>query len=202
MNWIETLKTRLRREEGVVLTMYRDSEGHPSVGVGFNLDRHDAGTRLRSLGLSLTAVKAGWPITREQAEALLDYDVRAAATDASDLVGRVIFEELPEVVQIAMADMAFNMGIGTGVPGGLDDFHKMLAAVRSGDFMLAAREMLDSKWHKQVGKRAEELAAMVKSAAKDLTEDERKEVLAQVGLSLRNLAGEQTEEEKPVDKIG
>lgn len=52
--------------------------------------------------------------------------------------------------------MCFNVGVS-----GLLAFKRMLAACERGDYGRAAEEMLDSKWAKQVGGRADELARMM-----------------------------------------
>ena len=54
--------------------------------------------------------------------------------------------------------MAFNMGIG-----GLLGFRKFLAELQDRHFEAAAKEMLDSRWAEQVGRRAEELAQIVRT---------------------------------------
>jgi lysozyme len=55
-------------------------------------------------------------------------------------------------------DMAFNMGVPR-----LCKFKRMWAAIHERKFDAAGREMLDSRWAKQVGSRATKLSdAMVK----------------------------------------
>ena len=54
--------------------------------------------------------------------------------------------------------MAFNLGFF-----GLMKFRMMRGAISSGDFELAAREMLDSKWARQEGGRAKELAEQMRT---------------------------------------
>lgn len=54
--------------------------------------------------------------------------------------------------------MCFNLGIA-----GLLKFKKFIAAVNDGFFELAAKEMLDSLWAKQVGNRAIELSEQIKT---------------------------------------
>jgi len=54
--------------------------------------------------------------------------------------------------------MAFNLGIA-----GLLKFENTLALIRSGSYAQAAAEMVKSKWAKQVGKRADRLANMMKT---------------------------------------
>ncbi len=58
----------------------------------------------------------------------------------------------------AMVNMAFNLGVG-----GLNHFHKTLAALQVKDWDTAAKEMLDSTWARQVGERAIRLAKQVRT---------------------------------------
>ncbi|SDO96170.1 glycoside hydrolase family protein [Desulforhopalus singaporensis] len=55
--------------------------------------------------------------------------------------------------QEVLVNMSFNLGVE-----GLFKFRRMWAAIRAHNFDLAADEMLDSKWARQVGSRAEELS--------------------------------------------
>ena len=57
-----------------------------------------------------------------------------------------------------LVDMCFNLGLS-----GLKKFTKMLTALEAGDFDTAADELLNSRWDGQVGRRARENAAMMKS---------------------------------------
>ena len=62
-------------------------------------------------------------------------------------------DRLDSVRQLILMDMAFNMGVPR-----LCKFKKMWAAVECGDYPTAAKEMLDSRWAKQVKGRATKLA--------------------------------------------
>ena len=53
--------------------------------------------------------------------------------------------------------MAFNMGVPT-----LLEFRRMLGALAEKDWDGAAVEMLDSKWARQVGSRANELSELMR----------------------------------------
>ena len=66
------------------------------------------------------------------------------------------FDELNDARRDAMIDICFNLGLP-----GLLKFRNALAAIRAGDWELAAIEFLDSRWRNQVGNRAVELAAMI-----------------------------------------
>lgn len=60
--------------------------------------------------------------------------------------------------QAALVEAGFNLGIS-----GLLGFERMLAALKHGQWSLAEREALDSKWAKQVGPRARRIAHQLRS---------------------------------------
>jgi lysozyme len=66
--------------------------------------------------------------------------------------------QVDDVRFAVITDMMFNLGYK-----GLSKFKNMLAALQSEDYVTAAREMLNSKWRTQVGKRAEKLAEMMET---------------------------------------
>ena len=64
--------------------------------------------------------------------------------------------------QDVLANMAFNLGVE-----GLLGFRHTLDAVQAGDYVQAAAHMLASEpWRSQVGRRAERLAAQMRSGAR------------------------------------
>ena len=62
-------------------------------------------------------------------------------------------------MQKAVIDMSFNLG-ATKLAG----FAKTREALINKDYAEASKQMLDSKWAGQVGKRANRLSEMVRSA--------------------------------------
>lgn len=123
----------LIRDEGLALKPYRDTVGKLTVGVGQDLD--DVG------------------LTREEAMHLLENDIRNVERDLD--FHAPWWRGLPEPCRRALMNMCFNLGWPR-----LSQFQRMLAALRAGDFETAAREALDSKWARQVGARAERIAAL------------------------------------------
>ena len=155
---LNELKKRLIEEEGWENKVYLDHLGHPTIGVGFNLDREDARARLRSIGVDYDAIKSGRAeLTNEQVSTLLDEDIE----DAVDLIPHLfpIYDDLPDIVQVVLLDMLFNMGFSR-----LRQFIGMKAAIMERDWNTAADEMLDSLWAKQVPNRANALASLMRSA--------------------------------------
>jgi lysozyme len=126
-----TLLEQLERDEGFRQFPYADSVGVWTIGIGRNLE---------SEGVSL-----------EEGRYLAQNDInKRIAALRRDLP---YFDGLSECRQGVLINMAFNLGMA-----GLFKFQKMLTAVGGGYYQQAAKEMLDSRWARQVGDRAKRLA--------------------------------------------
>lgn len=66
------------------------------------------------------------------------------------------FERLDGVRKEIVVNMVFNLGL-TRFRG----FKKMIAALEAGDYSRASREMMDSRWYRQVGDRAVRLTLVM-----------------------------------------
>ena len=128
--------------------VYPDPAGHPTIGVGFNLDRADAPQKIAALGLDYSDVRAGQvTLSDEQINQLFDADVDQAIADAKSIVSN--FDTIPENKQKVVVDMVFNLGAA-----GFSGFHKTIQAIENKDWQTAAQEMQNSRWYSQVGARA------------------------------------------------
>jgi len=125
------LLSQIERDEGFRQFPYADSVGVWTIGIGRNLE---------SNGVSL-----------EEARYLAQNDIEKITAALRQRLHW--FDTHSECRQAVLINMAFNMGIG-----GLLGFKKLIAALEVGDYQIAAEEMLNSKWAKQVGVRAERLA--------------------------------------------
>ncbi len=128
----------LKRDEGLVLHAYPDSEGYLTLGIGRLVD-----------------ARRGGGITEEEARYLAGHDIDGVVTDLDRALPW--WGKMSEPRQRALANMCFNLGL-TRLLG----FKVTLAHLEAGRCREAATEMLDSKWSKQVGERAERLAAMIR----------------------------------------
>ena len=70
-----------------------------------------------------------------------------------------LFEEIEEAQEV-IVNMCFNMGAPR-----LSKFKKFIGGVNAGDWNTAAVEMMDSRWAKQVGVRADRLRDRIKALA-------------------------------------
>lgn len=132
----ERTEALLRYHEGLRLRPYTDTTGHLTIGYGRNLT---------DVGISL-----------EEARMLLRADL--AAAEAAVLDAFPWAAHLDQVRQAVLVDMTFNLGIVT-----LKRFTTTLAHLQFGRWDQAAAAMLDSRWASQVGQRAKNLAAMVRT---------------------------------------
>ena len=155
---MDAFKARLKTEEGVRISVYHDTAGHPTVGVGFNLDRPDAATLLSRVGADLRDALSGKPLRLDQVDALLDVTACEAVETVRAHVGG--FDALPEGAQQVLADLTFNMGWAT-----LAQFRRFLGYVALRYWREAADALADSLWHRQVGSRAIRLENMMRDCA-------------------------------------
>ena len=131
----DALRAQLIRHEGLRLFPYIDTVGKTSIGVGRNLT--DRG------------------ITDAEARLLLDNDINAVLNGLQVFAW---FGVLDPVRQRAFCDLCFNLGLPR-----LRGFVKMLDAAGRSDWGTAATELLDSAYAKQVGQRAQTVAAQLRT---------------------------------------
>ena len=128
-------KERIKQHEGFRGKPYRCTAGKLTIGYGRNIE--DNG------------------ITEAEASFLLDNDLKRCEAECRQAFSW--FDNLDDIRRGVIVEMDFNLGIKK-----FKGFRKMLAACEKQDYELAAREMLDSLWARQVGQRAKILADLMK----------------------------------------
>lgn len=136
MNMAALVK-QLGEHEGLRLKPYHCTAGKLTIGYGRNLD--DRG------------------ITKEEAAFLLENDIQECVGDTINIIGEEVWHQLSDSRQRVLVDMRYNLG-----GRGLRTFKNTLQAVRDGRYEDAARGMMNSKWAKQVGRRAKTLSEMMR----------------------------------------
>ena len=131
-------------DEGFRASPYLDTVNVPTIGYGT--------TRILGKAVSMNDPD----ISKEDARIFLRAELFQAMMDAQQIIFR--FDELNSARQELLSNMAYNLGM-TGLSG----FKKMIVALTRLDYDIAAEEMLDSKWAKQVGPRATRLADVMRS---------------------------------------
>ena len=145
--WIGQLEADLVRDEGEILHAYSDNKadaetlerlrGYLTIGVGILIDP-----------------RRGGGITREESRYLLQNRLATVFRQLDHSLPW--WSKLDPVRRRVLANMAFNLGIA-----GLLGFHKTLTLIEEGQFNLASKAMLESKWAQQVGARADRLSFML-----------------------------------------
>jgi len=136
---LEDFQKYTKKFEGLVLKPYKCPAGKLTIGYGRNLE--DVG------------------ITDKEAEYLFKADFNRALQDAIILCKEngVNYKDLSERRLFVLTDMCFNLGINR-----TRGFKKALYALKKGLYDDVAKEMLDSKWARDVGNRAKTLAKMMR----------------------------------------
>ena len=144
---IEIVKEDLIRHEGYVAEIYLDSENLPTFGIGHLVTEDDMEH----------SWPVGTPVTDERILDVFHKDCDVAYTDACALV--LNFAGQAVDAQRVLVNMAFNLGRNR-----LSKFKNMLRYVNEGNYVMAANEMVNSKWYGQVGRRSKELVDIMKEA--------------------------------------
>ncbi|MBT3699093.1 MAG: glycoside hydrolase family protein [Methylococcales bacterium] len=94
-------------------------------------------------------------ITQDEADMLFANDINVVADELRKIF--LDFDSLRYSQQKALMDMCFNLGSTR-----LRRFKKMIAAIEAGDFNEAAVELLDSRYAKQLPRRAGDNAILLR----------------------------------------
>ena len=137
---VEKLREQLKIDEGCVYEIYNDHLGYPTFGIGHLVRESDPEN-----GSPL-----GTEVSEDRVIEAFDADVEIVLSDCSTLYPD--FEDLPEEAQQIIANMMFNLGRPR-----LSKFVGMKRGVDVKDWNSAADEMVDSRWYRQVGARADRL---------------------------------------------
>ena len=143
---LEQLRKELEVDEGVIYAIYLDHLGLPTFGIGHLIINSDAESGL----------PVGTEVSESRVQQAFEADVLSVINDCNKLYDD--FDELPEEVQLIVANMMFNMGRTR-----LSKFKGMKRGVDSRDWNAAADEMVDSKWYRQVTNRADRLVQRMRN---------------------------------------
>ena len=133
---INSFENQLIDHEGLELKPYHCTADKLTIGVGRNIQ--DRG------------------ITEDEARYLLKNDIKIVEDEL--LTRQPVVAGLDSVRQRVLVDMGFNLGLPI-----LMKFQNMWSAIEEEDYHEAARQMMDSRWASQVGRRAERLAQAMSS---------------------------------------
>jgi len=146
----DELKARIRDHEGCVDTVYLDSLGKATIGIGHLVQPHER-----------ERYKEGVVISADDIEDLFLIDLNRACAGAEQLISENYKGDrrLPQEIEHVIVEMVFQLG-----KTGVSKFRKMWKALSDGDQKEAAAQMKDSRWHSQTPVRCEALAEIVENA--------------------------------------
>ena len=145
---IEALREQLKVDEGVKYEIYKDHLGYPTFGIGHLITEDDPEH----------GEPDGTEISEDRVNEVFESDVATFISEAKILFPNL--DDLPEVAQQVIVNMAFNMGRPR-----LSKFKNFIAGVNDNDWVRAAEEMMDSRWADQVGARATRLRNLILTLA-------------------------------------
>ena len=145
---IESLREQLKTDEGVKYEIYKDHLGYPTFGIGHLITEDDPEH----------GEPDGTEISEDRVNEIFESDVAKFVSEAKILFPDL--DELPDVAQQVIVNMAFNMGRPR-----LSKFKNFIAGVNDRDWVRAAEEMMDSRWADQVGARATRLRNLILTLA-------------------------------------
>lgn len=134
MIYEDIAKSLIMKHEGFRNKVYLCTAGKKTIGYGRNIE--DRG------------------VTRSEAQFMLDNDIEMCEEDCKDLFDN--FNDLSEIRKAILIDMCYNLGRNR-----LSKFVNLRRAIDNSNWQIASKEMLNSLWAKQVGKRAERLSNMM-----------------------------------------
>ncbi len=114
--------------------LYPDTVGKVTIGYGRNIEDN---------GISIA-----------EANFMFENDFQQCL---NDLIPYKWYTGQPDNIKNALMNMCFNLGINK-----LLGFKRMIEAIENNDYTKAAFEALNSKWAKQVGDRAKDVALMIR----------------------------------------
>ena len=141
------LREELKIDEGVKYEIYLDHLGYPTFGIGHLVRSTDPES----------GCEVGTSVTEHRVNEAFDEDIKTVLEDCERLYPFSFFD-LPEEVQLIIANMMFNMGYSR-----LSKFVSMHRAVEAKDWNTAADEMVDRRWYRQVTNRAKRLVERMRN---------------------------------------
>lgn len=143
---LERLREEIEADEGCKYEIYLDHLGLPTFGIGHLVTVDDPEN----------GQPVGTEVSEERVAEVFEQDVAVTLGECEKLYNG--FSELPEEVQLILANMMFNMGRPR-----LSGFKKFNAAIAAGEWQEASEEMIDSRWYRQVTNRAERLVQRMRA---------------------------------------
>jgi lysozyme len=136
------IKEIIKKHEGFRDQVYVDTLGYRTIGYGHKV-------------LDTDPFKDGEVYPQEMLEKVFDEDFAKAKEGADRLLHHL---DPPEDAVNVVISMVFQLG-----EAGVSKFKNMFVALENEDYVEAASQMLDSRWHMQTPARCQELANIMRN---------------------------------------
>lgn len=146
----DRLRAEIAADEGCRHEIYLDHLGLATHGIGHLIREHEPEH----------GQPVGTPVSDERVRQCFALDIAVTLEDCLRLFPD--FADLPLEAQLIIANMCFNLGYPR-----LSKFKNFRAAVEERNWIKAADEMVDSRWHDQVPNRAKRLVKRMRDLAEE-----------------------------------
>jgi lysozyme len=148
----------VEKHEGRRHSVYKDTVGRLTIGVGWNLDDSSSETICEYFGFNLADLKNGTQTLNDaQIDEVFDHQISATISDAMGIFPN--FVNMPDNVQAVVCDLIFNLGETR-----FSKFVSTIAQLKLSNWQQAADDLTNSLWFRQVGNRGIEDVALLRAA--------------------------------------
>lgn len=155
-----TIEKMLKGDEGLRLDVYWDTEGYPTIGIG-HLILYKKTRNMQEINSELSKMVGrtvtNGRITNAESSKLFQNDIARTINGIKShhtLGG--IYNKMNRSRQMAMENMAFQMGVG-----GLAKFHKTLAFMDNEEWQNAYYNLRQSRWANQTAGRSQRVSRII-----------------------------------------
>lgn len=154
----QMIEQLVQKHEGRRTAVYLDTMGHPTIGIGWNLDGAGAADICDHYGINLADLREGKEIlTETQIDEIFDCQLTEVISQANRLLPN--FPTMPDTVQSVVCDLLFNMGVTR-----FSKFVSTIGQLKRGDWKQAAGDLRSSLWFHQVKSRGTDNVGILESA--------------------------------------
>lgn len=144
-------------DEGEKLTIYKDTEGYWTIGVGHLLTKSPSKDEaIRQLDKLVGTGHYGY-INKQESRQILEKDINQTIKQ----IGRTelidVYTSLDIIRRTALVNMCFQLGVQ-----GVLQFKKMIQHLNAREYEKAADEALNSKWARQTPNRAKRVTDVIR----------------------------------------
>lgn len=144
-------------DEGEKLTIYKDTEGYWTIGVGHLLTKSSSKDEaIRQLDKLVGTGHYGY-INKQESRKILEIDINQTIKQ----IGRTelinVYTSLDIIRRTALVNMCFQLGVQ-----GVLQFKKMIQHLNAREYEKAADEALNSKWARQTPNRAKRVTDVIR----------------------------------------